>query len=138
MTHPSHWALDRARLGEVSEEVRAHLAGCATCRAAFAEREVVAVPAWVRQLERPRRRWWLAPGLGLATAALATLLLVVVPRPYVGEKGALPAVAVYLERGGAVAPWAGGALRAGDRLQLTVRPTGRAHVYLLAAGGAGR
>jgi DNA-directed RNA polymerase specialized sigma24 family protein len=62
--HPSHYALDRAILGAPEDpEVVRHVAGCARCARAVAQRRAATdAPAWLGEIEvraeRVRPPWW--------------------------------------------------------------------------------
>lgn len=131
--HPSRLALDRARLGDSSGEVTAHLQECSACRDYVQARLDTPVPAWARALESPRQPAWLAmawprwTATALVTAAAAVLWLGITPQTkppgrYIGVKAATPAVEVFLRRQGRVVPWTGQGLRTGDRIQLRISP----------------
>lgn len=147
--HLGPWAVDRARLGERPPDVQAHLDACEHCRRLVLERAPGPVPTWVRDLEpsRPRTAPWLFPGMGAAATLAAALVLFVGPKPsgapgsppsggrgvYVGEKSGHPSVTAHVERGGEIRSWSGEALRAGDRLQLTIANAKGRHLTLLGA-----
>jgi len=136
--HPSHLALDRARLGEISADVRAHVEGCPRCRAALEPEIPAPIPGWVRRLDAPGPRRWLAPGLGLAGAGLAVALVIsTVAPPYVGEKGGGPALEVYRLRDGAIERGAEAPVRPGDRLQLELSASDFRWAYVLVPGQDG-
>ncbi|MCB9650239.1 MAG: hypothetical protein H6730_27175 [Deltaproteobacteria bacterium] len=134
--HPSHLALDRARLGAASAEVMAHLEVCPTCRAALDRGAPGPVPGWARRLEAAKPRRWLAPGVGLAGAGLAVLLFTLTPT-YVAEKGGGPALDVYRLRDGVVESGLNAPVRSGDRLQLALQPGDFRRAYVLAPGEDG-
>ena len=130
--HPSHLALDRARLGDRPAEIEAHLAECDRCRAIVATGRPP-IPAWVRRLEVQTpwfRRPFVIPAVGVALAAVAAFVwLPTTDRlqpevPYVGTKDATPAISVFVRRGEAVDQWSGDSVRVGDRLQLRLTPGG--------------
>ena len=146
--HPSRLVLDRARLGDRSADVAAHIETCDVCRNYIASRSVESVPAWVSAIDRPRRDlWWHqllrpAPVAALAVAAAAVLWLQVEPEPqspgtYVGVKAATPSVEVFLQRADRVEPWLSQAVMTGDRLQLRIRPEGFAEIAVVAHGPDG-
>lgn len=143
-SHPSEYALDRAALGAATSEVSRHVARCGRCAAAIAARRApVEPPAWLDRVEvRPerlrRRRWWLLPLPLVAATAAAVLAIVAAPvrERGVREKGA-PRVTVFVKRGADVAPWDGRArVRAGDRLQLSIRGAGFAQASVASVAGS--
>ncbi len=138
--HPSEYALDRAALGAATPDVADHVARCSRCSDAVAARRApVEPPAWLASVklgpERRRRpRWWILP-IPLLAAAAALVVAVhggTIRDGAAGlrEKGA-PRVTVFVKRGDAVAPWDGrAAIRPGDRLAISVRGSGYAHVSI--------
>ncbi|MEL7372621.1 MAG: hypothetical protein AAFN74_27090, partial [Myxococcota bacterium] len=117
--HPSRLALDRARLGDVSDEVDEHLATCSVCRAYVEEQFNAAAPAWTRAIDvsAHRRRRWLRnlflPMPMLGAVAVTALALLWLPagdqkpsnRPYIGTKAAAPVVQVFLRHNDRVTSW---------------------------------
>jgi hypothetical protein len=80
---PISWPrLERYALEPRDAEIRAHLDGCAACRACLREieRDVVALPPLVVPDRSPRRWWHVVLPAGLAVAAAAILLVVLRPR----------------------------------------------------------
>lgn len=130
MSHPSFLELDRLALGEASATTRSHVEACPRCSAHVARVDMpVALPAWVAEVDTPRRPWrlrWLG-GFVAAGAAAAAAVAILAPadRPaYVAAKG-MPSVAVYVLRDGHTALWNGSdALHPGDRIRLKVAPEG--------------
>jgi hypothetical protein len=144
--HPSFLELDRAALGLRSPALEQHLQGCAECGAYLARvTRAEPIPAWVQAPRPDRRRAW--PRWGwpvLATAALASVLLVVLPGTppregsgYVAPKSA-PAVAVYIKRGDQVFLWDGQApLVPEDRIRLQVASETHRYVTVAARSEGG-
>ncbi|MEZ4240559.1 MAG: hypothetical protein R3F59_31270 [Myxococcota bacterium] len=127
MTHPSPLALDRLALGAPDPATQAHVDACDACRAHV---EAVCAPpppmsGRIRALRRPRAR------LVAVAVALAALLVLVRPAPYVGTKGG-PTVEVWTRRGDEVARWDGAPLHPGDSLRLRVDPGPHRRVTVLA------
>src|SRR5208282_1733027 len=98
----SAYRLDRFRLGELpaeeAAEVRAHLLGCAQCRAAeellaAGQSEYLALAAPLRRPPRAGR----AVAWGLGAAALAATCLVVLQPGGVRSKGAPTSVGMYVQ-----------------------------------------
>ena len=126
--HPSFLQLDRIALGEDAPDWSLHLSNCAPCSAYLdRQRQPVKAPEWTR-VPRPRIlpfRW--LPSLVAAGALGAVGLALVAIRastPVTAAKGT-PSVAVYVQRGDAIALWDGEQpLAPGDRLQLEIRPEG--------------
>ncbi|MFE8596441.1 zf-HC2 domain-containing protein [Archangium violaceum] len=150
-SHPSFLALDRAALGDMTEEVRAHLASCPRCAGHVDSLgRPPPVPSWAVALanEPPRR----APSLlarmapwGVAALAAGLALVLWVPRtatetlpaPMAGlrSKGS-PAVALYVKTGDAVRLWDGESpVAGGDLLRLKVMPEGFTWLTVAAAEG---
>lgn len=136
MTHPSYLALDRAALGHVAPELRAHLDACPECRgyvASLAEPPAAADLSEIRRKFAQRKRWpvralWAA--LPVAAAACALLFVrhqpVATPaaseQPYVGAKG-FASVWIYVKRGTNSALWDGKQpFFPGDQLRLKLDP----------------
>lgn len=141
--HPSHLQLDRYALGAASDAgLRAHVEGCADCRAHLEQvKPVEAVPAWVTQLAArpPLRPRWRAqlPSL-LCAAALASAAAVMVMRApsepsepseptYDTSKG-MPSVWVHVQHDGVRGVWDGMPLTAGDHIRLELAPEQFRHV----------
>jgi hypothetical protein len=110
-----------------------HIDGCPRCQGRLAEARA-AGERWTVAAVRPerpglRRRWWMvAPALGVAAA----LLLLLLPRrPEWQPKGA-PALTLLVKRGAATTRWEGGALRAGDAVQLLWTAPRAGHLAVLA------
>jgi hypothetical protein len=148
-SHPSFLALDRAALGDMTEEVRAHLASCPPCAGHVdALGRPPPVPSWAVALshEPPRAPSLLARLAPWGVAALAAGLALVlwVPRdtetlraPMAGlrSKGS-PAVALYVKTGDAVRLWDGDSpVAEGDLLRLKVMPEGFTWLTVAAAEG---
>lgn len=145
--HPSFLELDRAALGLRSAALEQHLETCSECGAYLGRvTQAEPVPAWTRALaaDAPvgRRAGWRRWGWPLlATAALASAVLVVLPLPsgevvddYVASKG-LPAVAVHIKRGEQVFLWDGESLlEPEDRIQLRVASAGYRYVVVFTPG----
>lgn len=149
-SHPSFLALDRAALGDMTEEVRAHLASCPRCAGHVDSLgRPPPVPSWAVALanEPPRR----APSLlsrlapwGVAALAAGLALVLWVPRttetlpgPMAGlrSKGS-PAVALYVKTGDSVRLWDGESpVAEGDLLRLKVMPEGFTWLTVAAADG---
>ncbi|WP_224249976.1 hypothetical protein [Hyalangium gracile] len=143
--HPSYLELDRVGLGLASPASQEHVRRCGEC-SAYLERLVRTepLPAWVQVLREPapparmRAPWWrLLPPL-LATGALASALLWLLPArnppepaaPYVGVKG-VPAATVFIKRGDQVREWDGARpVLPGDSLRLRVSASGYRHVWV--------
>jgi hypothetical protein len=147
--HPSFLALDRAALGDMPEEVRAHLASCPRCAGHVdALGRPPPVPSWAVALahEPPRTASLLARlapwGVAALAAGLALVLWVprateTLPAPRAGlrSKGS-PAVALYVKTGDAVRLWDGEApVAEGDLLRLKVMPEGFRWLTVAAADG---
>lgn len=147
--HPSFLALDRAALGDMTEEVRAHLATCPRCAGhVSAVGRPPPVPAWVTGLaDTPRKpSWtsrWMPWGLGAMAALLALMLWVPrepqEPRSGLRIKGG-PAVALYVKRGeqqdAPVRLWDGESpVAPGELLRLKVTPEGFTWLTVAAADG---
>ncbi|WP_375766882.1 hypothetical protein NR798_35080 [Archangium gephyra] len=147
--HPSFLTLDRAALGDMTEEVRAHLASCPRCAGHVdALGRPPPVPSWAVALahEPPRAPSLLARLAPWGVAALAAGLALVlwVPRDMetrpasmagLRSKGS-PAVALYVKTGDAVRLWDGESLVAeGDLLRLKVMPEGFRWLTVAAAEG---
>lgn len=148
--HPSYLALDRAALGGLSNELRAHVEQCPECRSYLnALAEPTHASGWTdlqqrlerRRMAQRRSRWTIAP---LAAAALALLFFSMRPKapsgsesaPYVGAKG-FPSVWIYVKRETETKLWDGKrTFHAGDRLRLKVDPGAFRHVVVYAAKGA--
>jgi len=145
--HPSFLQLDRHALGVGVAATADHVKGCAQCQAHLEKCEQpLSVPAWARDLSRPRRfRWLGAPQLAAfgACAAAVAIAVALWPRPHaegeIGVKGN-PSVAVYMKRGEHVSLWDGRTpLRAGDSVQLKVAPEGFGRVAVASIeGGAAK
>ncbi|MCY1075955.1 hypothetical protein [Archangium lansingense] len=148
-SHPSFLALDRAALGDMTEEVKAHLASCPRCAGHVdAVGRPPPVPSWAVALanETPRPTSFLARLAPWGVAALAASLALVlwVPReaetpraPMVGlrSKGN-PAVALYVKTGDTVRLWDGESpVAEGDLLRLKVMPEGFTRLTVAAAEG---
>jgi hypothetical protein len=149
-SHPSFLALDRAALGDMTEEVRAHLASCPRCAGHVDSLGLPPpVPSWAVALanEPPRRTpsflARLAPwGVAALAAGLALVLWVpraseTFPAPMAGlrSKGS-PAVALYVKTGDAVRLWDGESpVAEGDLLRLKVMPEGFTWLTVAAADG---
>ena len=129
MKHPSFLQLDRFALGSGDAEISEHLRDCQPCNAHFGRSSLpVAMPAWARELPKPRRWRWTLLALSLSTAA--AVAVVVVPRGHseVTAKGN-PSVAVYLRRGEHVSLWDGvQPLQPGDAVQLKVQTFGYSRI----------
>ncbi|WP_257456467.1 zf-HC2 domain-containing protein [Archangium lipolyticum] len=135
--HPSFLALDRAAAGDMTEEIRAHLASCPRCAGHVdAMGRPPPVPSWVTSLaDEPRRPSpllrWVPWGAGALAAVLALVLWVPrgleeTPSPMTGirAKGG-PAVALYVKHGDSVRLWDGTSpVAPGDLLRLKVMPEG--------------
>jgi hypothetical protein len=153
-SHPSFLALDRASLGDMTEEVRAHLASCARCAGHVdALGRPPPVPSWAVALahETPRPRSLLARLAPWGVAALAAGLALVlwVPRdartlraPLEAREGVglrakgNPAVALYVKTGDTVRLWDGESpVAEGDLLRLKVMPEGFTRLTVAAAEG---
>ena len=107
MNHPSFLQLDRFTLGSGDVEISEHLRDCQPCNAHFGRCALpVAVPAWARELEKPRGRKWLWSALALTSLAALPLVMLRSSQPLVTAKGS-PSVAVYLRRGEQVSLWDG-------------------------------
>jgi hypothetical protein len=127
--HPSFLQLDRFALGSGSQEISEHLRDCQMCNAHFGRCALpVAVPAWVRELPKPRRWRWSFLALALSTAAAVGIVVLPQRHPEVTAKGS-PSVAVYLRRGERVSLWDGvQPLQAGDAVQLKVQSFGYSRI----------
>jgi hypothetical protein len=146
--HPSFLALDRAVLGDMTEEVRAHLATCSRCSEHVAAvGRPPPVPAWATALAdtpRPSRAArWMPWGLGALAALLALVLWVPreaeEPRSRLRIKGG-PAVALYVKQGetndAPVRLWDGESpVAPGELLRLKVMPEGFTWLTVAAADG---
>jgi hypothetical protein len=148
-SHPSFLALDRAALGDMTEEVRTHLASCPRCAGHVdALGRPPPVPSWAVALanEPPRTPSILARlapwGVAALAAGLALVLWVprtteTLPAPMAGlrSKGN-PAVALYVKTGDAVRLWDGESpVAEGDLLRLKVMPEGFRWLTVAAAEG---
>jgi len=133
--HPSYLALDRAALGEVSEQLRAHLSSCTYCSEYVATLSE-APPAsgeleLRRRIELTRRaalrKWWgVVPVVAAACGLLFLGQRAFTMRPhehgYVGAKG-FSSVWIYVKHGNGTELWDGKrALFVGDKLRLKVDP----------------
>lgn len=134
--HPSYLQLDRAALGDPSQELRAHLTDCSECRAYLEglsdpppESGLLELRRKVEQSRRAKlRKWW---ALVPAAAAAVGLLFVglnggsrraVGEQPYIGAKG-FASVWIYVKHGTRTQLWDGKrALFVGDQLRLKVDP----------------
>ncbi len=75
---PVSWLrLEAFALDSRDAAIRAHLDACPACARCLDEIEsdVVALPVLVVPERAPRRRWWLAPAMALAAAALIAVVL---------------------------------------------------------------
>lgn len=139
--------------GALSDEARAHVEACETCRRAlhtaqgdaehFAEVVFPRSIASIRDRLAPRP-WWRRPSFALAVAASAAVLAVVVPRwttpdgaSVVTTKGD-PSFAVVVRRDeGAVRVKDGDVLRAEDRIRFLAQGAGHSYVLVVSVDGAG-
>lgn len=139
-THPSYLALDRASLGLLTPDVRAHLDRCDECRGYFDSLHQIPPPAGLAQIRtriarRGKRRRLSLLALPVAAAAAGLVLLAIRPQPslptqpsYIGAKG-FSSVWIYVRHGNGTELWDGKKpLSAGDRLRLKIDPGRFQHV----------
>ena len=141
--HPSFFELDQLALS--ADEARlSSLKECAQCLAYISEQQrALPVPAWVRELDKPkrlsllRRRWrtFLISG-ALATTALLMAVHHEQRAEHDFEKGA-PTVALLIKHGEQVRRWNGkDAVEAGDSLMLEVSAAGFHHICVDSLSGS--
>lgn len=144
--HPSMLQLDAMALGAGDESTATHVRGCARCSAHAARvQQELPVPAWVRDIGRPRRarvrnRWWLYRWSLIGAVVLFAAGSVLLREQRLkhgaqwegGSKG-MPSIAVYIKRDGTVSLWDGLApVQAGDALQLKVAAKGYSRITVAA------
>lgn len=142
--HPSFMTLDRAALGDVDAEVKAHLEGCAACRDHVAKSSVAPddlalarVQRRAADASRARRPTppWIAAAAAVVIAVSAMLFLQKPAQDTLISKGA-PSVAVYVRRGDTVFLWNGkDTLRSGDMIRLRIVPEEARYVTVAGQSG---
>jgi len=127
--------LDRYLLGELSgaaaEEVRAHLDGCARCKAAASTMRPEPLPR-LRLLRAPRPRWHRAAAAAAGLAAAASLVIVLRPAPGERPKGNGIALTMYVKHGSEVRrAGPGETVAPGDSVRFAATTPAAAYVAVL-------
>lgn len=156
-THPSRFELGRYAAGELTDaqraDVEARLDDAGRAWLAEIEAAGASLPAFDATALRARAGVAAAPANNtrwfvlLAVLAAVLLGVVLVSGPdtpaevdpnYVGVRGAAPALELHVYQDGALRPWDGRAVGAGDRIGFKVDATGRRGVVLLSVDGDGQ